>query len=113
MAIDPKIHERILAQLGPAYAHAYPKMLEEKYPHVLEKIANLPNSVEMERFFEDLMLTQRSGRQGFPVEVFGELMALINVYRKLNLLREPPKKDGDVWSWVSDIGFEGGERHNT
>jgi hypothetical protein len=113
MAIDPKVRERIQAQLGPTYAHAYPKMLEEKYPHVLEKIANLPNSVEMERFFEDLMLTQRSGRQGFPIEVFGELTALINVYRKLNLLREPPKKDGDVWSWVSEIGYEAGEHHNT
>jgi len=112
MAIDPQVHARILAQLGPAYAHAYPKILEEKYPHVLEKIANLPNSVEMERFFEDLMLTQRSGRQGFPVEVFGELMALINVYRKLHLLREPLKKDGDVWSWVSEIGYEAGERHD-
>jgi hypothetical protein len=112
MAIDPKVHERMLALLGPAYAHAYPKMLEQKYPHVLEKIANLPNSVEMERFFEDLTLTQRSGRQGFPVEVFGELQALISVYRKLHLLPEPPKQDGDVWSWVSEIGYEAGERHN-
>jgi hypothetical protein len=113
MAIDPQVRDRILAQLGPAYAHAYPKILEEKYPHVLEKIAHLPNSVEMERFFEDLMLTQRSGRQGFPIEVFGELMALIDVYRKLNLLRVPPKQDGDVWSWVSEIGYEAGEHHNT
>jgi hypothetical protein len=113
MAIDPKVRERILAQLGTEYAHAYPKMLEERYPHILEKIAGLVNPVEIEKFFEDLMLTQRTGRQGFPVEVFGELLALINVYRKLNLLREPPKKDGDVWSWVSEIGYEAGEHHNS
>jgi hypothetical protein len=111
MAIDPKVHDRILAQLGPDNAHAYPKILEQKYPHVLEKIANLPSSVEMERFFEDLMLTQRTGRQGFPVEVFDELLALVSVFRRRKLLREPPKKDGDVWSWVSEIGYEGGERH--
>lgn len=111
MAIDPQVHDRILAQLGPAYAHAYPKVLEQKYPHILEKIASLTSPVEIEKFFENLMLTQRTGRQGFPVEVFDELMVLINVFRKLHLLREPPKQDGDVWSWVSEIGYEGGERH--
>ncbi|MBI5784471.1 MAG: hypothetical protein HZA64_03345 [Rhodocyclales bacterium] len=112
MAIDPQVHDRILAQLGPAYAHAYPKILEQKYPHILEKIASLTSPVEIEKFFENLMLTQRTGRQGFPVEVFDELMVLIGVFRKLHLLREPPKQDGDVWSWVSEIGYEAGEHHN-
>ncbi len=111
MAINPQVRERILAQLGPANADAYPKHLEASYPHVLEKIALSSTPLEMERTFEDLMLTQRTGRQGFPVEVFDELLKLINVYRKLHLLREPPKKDGDVWSWVSDVGLEAGERH--
>jgi hypothetical protein len=111
MTIDQKVRDRILAQLGPAYAQAYPKLLAERYPHIIEKIAGLTNPLEIEKFFEDLMLTQRTGRQGFPVEVFDELLALINVYRKLNLLRQPPKQDGDVWSWVSEIGYEAGERH--
>lgn len=113
MAIDQKVRERIQAQLGPAYAQAYPKLLEEKYPHILEKISALASPLEIEKFFEDLMLTQRTGRHGFPIEVFDELLALINAYRKLHLLSEPPRKDGDVWAWVSEIGFEGGERHNS
>ncbi len=111
MAINPQVRERILAQLGPEYAQAYPKHLEQSYPHVLEKIAVASTPLEMERTFEDLMLTQRTGRQGFPVEIFDELLKLLATYRKLNLLREPPKKDGDVWSWVSDVGLEAGERH--
>jgi len=112
MAIDPQVRDRIQAQLGPAYAHAYPKNLEQHYPHVLEKISLIWGSVEMEHFFEDLLLTQRSGRQGFSVDAFGELLALANVYRKLGLMREPAKKEGDVWNWISEVGYEAGERHN-
>jgi hypothetical protein len=106
MAINPQVRERILAQLGPEHAQAYPKHLEQSYPHVLEKIAVASTPLEMERTFEDLMLTQRTGRQGFPVEIFDELLKLVTIYRKLNLLREPPRKDGDVWNWVSDIGYD-------
>jgi hypothetical protein len=111
MAIDQQVHDRILARLGPDYANAYPKTLERDYPHVLRKIAEASGMAETEKLFEDLMLTQRTGRQGFSVDAFGELLTLISVYRKRKLLSEPPKKDGDVWSWVSEIGYESGERH--
>lgn len=111
MVIDPQIRSRLMAQLGADYAHAYPKLVEENYPHVLEKIASLTNPSESERFFEDLMLTQRTDRHGFSVEAFGELMALINVFQKRKLLREPARKDGDVWNWVAEINYEAGDRH--
>lgn len=111
MAIAPHVREAILKQLGPNYAHAYPKHVEQEYPHVLEKIAALSGAPEMERFFEDLLLTQRTDRKGFSTEAFGEMLALLNIYRKLGLMRAPAKKDGDVWNWVGDIGLEGGEHH--
>ncbi|MBU1235983.1 MAG: hypothetical protein KJ634_05825 [Gammaproteobacteria bacterium] len=106
MALAPEIRNSIMAQLGPAYAHAYPKTIERDYPHVLEKITKLWGSLDMEKFFEELMLTQRSGRQGFPPDAFGELLALMNIYRKLGLIKAPPKKEGDVWSWISEVGYE-------
>jgi hypothetical protein len=112
MAIAPQVRDRVLEQLGPAYAHAYPKIVEQTYPHVLEKISSLWGSIELERFFDELLLTQRTDRQGFSVDAFGEILALVSVYRKLGLTHEPPKKDGDVWSWVSEIGYEAGEHHN-
>jgi hypothetical protein len=112
MAIAPEVRDRIQAQLGAAYAHAYPKTVEEHYPHVLEKVSSLWGTMEMERFFEDLLLTQRTDRKGFSTEAFGEMLALMDVYRKLGLMKRPPKREGDVWGWVSDIGFEAGERHN-
>lgn len=112
MAIDNIVRDRILAQLGPDYASAYPKTVEREYPHVLRKIAEAAGPLETERLFEDLMLTQRSGRQGFSQDAFGELLTLISVYRKRKLLREPPKTEGDVWSWVGEIGYESGVRHS-
>jgi hypothetical protein len=111
MAIDPQIRSRLMAQLGADYAHAYPKLIEENYPHILEKITNLTNPLEGERFFEELLLTQRTDRHGFSVEAFGELLALINVFRKRNLLRVPPRKDGDIWNWAAEINYEAGTRH--
>lgn len=112
MTINPQVRERILAQLGPTFAHAYPKLLEQNHPHVLEKIANLTEPVEIERFFDDLMLTQRTDRHGFSVEVFGELMMLTNIYRKLHKLPEAPRMDGDAWGWIGEIGIDAGERHD-
>lgn len=112
MAIDPQTRERILAQLGLAYAHAYPKLLEQHHPHVLEKIANLTDPVEIGHFFDHLMLTERTNRHGFSAEVFGELMMLTNIYRKQHKLPEAPKREGDVWAWIGDIGIDAGERHN-
>jgi hypothetical protein len=108
MKVDPQIRARLLAQLGENYAHAYPKTVEESYPHVLEKIANLSNPLETERFFDDLLLTQRTDRHGFSVDAFGELLALIDVFRKRKLLRELPKKDGDVWNWAADVDYKAG-----
>lgn len=103
MSVAPHVRDTILKQLGPEYAHAYPKQVEQEYPHVLEKIAGLSGAAEMDRFFEDLLLTQRTDRKGFSTEAFGELLTLINVYRQIGLLREPPKKEGDIWNWARDI----------
>lgn len=112
MAIAPEVRDRILEKLGPAYASAYPKTVEEHYPHVLEKISLMWGTMEMERFFEDLLLTQRSGRQGFSNEAFSEILELIEVYRKVGLMKQPAKREGDVWSWVSEIGYDPNDRRS-
>lgn len=103
MAIAPTIRDSFMAKLGPDYVSAYPKNLEEHYPHVLEKIVSAWGTLAMEPLFDSLLVTQRTGRQGFSVDAFAELMTLIGVYRKLGLATQPPKKEGDVWNWISDI----------
>ena len=49
----------------------YPQMLEDRFPHVLEKIVKLWNSHEAEPYFEDLLQPNGRGggrfdRDGFP-----------------------------------------------
>ena len=112
MPVDPNTREAILKSLGEQYAGAYPKLLEKEYPHVLDKIAALPNAVEREKFFEALLLTQRSDRRGFSIEAFSEILALIDVYQKTGQLPEASKRDGDVWVWINDVGFDS-TRHTT
>ncbi|MGO8754283.1 MAG: hypothetical protein ACLQHK_03525 [Gallionellaceae bacterium] len=65
----------------------YPKVLEEKFPHVLEKILKLWNSAEGEAYVTDLLQTNghgggRVGRDGFPEKVWQEIFRLNVLYRK-------------------------------
>jgi hypothetical protein len=112
MAIAPTIRDSFMAQLSPDYLSAFPKNLEEHYPHVLEKIASAWGSLAMEPLFDSLLVTQRTGRQGFSAEAFAEIATLIGVYRKLGLARQLPKKDGDVWNWINDIDHFEDSRSN-
>jgi hypothetical protein len=69
------------------------RALPSRYPHVLNKLAGLwDTAAEAERYLAELLLTSRSGRQGFPSDVVNELMFL----RGRNAKRLPPVKQ-DVW----------------
>ncbi len=70
------------------------RALPTKYPHVLNRLArswSVPS--EAQRCLNELLLTSRSGRQGFPPAVIAELMLL----QGRNSKRLPPAKQ-DIWS---------------
>ena len=70
------------------------RALPTKYPHVLNRVArvwSVPS--EAQRCLNELLLTSRSGRQGFPPAVVAELMLL----QGRNSKRLPAAKP-DVWS---------------
>jgi hypothetical protein len=70
------------------------RALPSKYPHVLNRLASLWSvPAEAQRCLEELLLTSRSGRQGFPPAVIAELMLL----QGRNSKRLPPPKQ-DIWS---------------
>jgi hypothetical protein len=70
------------------------RALPSKYPHVLNRVASLWCApVEAARCLDELLLTSRSGRQGFPPAVIAELVLL----QGRNSKRLPPPKQ-DVWS---------------
>jgi hypothetical protein len=69
------------------------RALPSRYPHVLNRLAGIWSSAaEVERCLAELLLTSRSGRQGFPSDVVTELMLL----RSKNAKRLPPVEQ-DVW----------------
>lgn len=105
MAVTQEVREHFLDQLGTTCASAYPRHLEQNFPHVFENIVRLWGTPQMESFFNNLLITQRTGRQGFSPEAADEILGLISAYHKLGLAIQPPKRNGDVWDWVSDIGY--------
>lgn len=63
----------------------YPFMLEEKFPHVLEKILALWNSPEGESYLSDLLQPNGRGggrfdRDGFPDQAWQEIFNLKALY---------------------------------
>lgn len=64
----------------------YPQMLEEKFPHVLEKIVQLWHSPEAEDYLADLLNPTRSGgrfdRDGFPEKAWQEILQMKILYEK-------------------------------
>ncbi len=65
----------------------YPQMLEERFPHVLEKIVQLWNSHEAEHYMADLLQPNGRGggrfdREGFPERAWQEIFLLKQLYHK-------------------------------
>ncbi len=65
----------------------YPRILEERFPHVLEKIVQLWNSPDGEAYFTDLLQPNGRGggrmdRDGFPENAWQEIFQLLQLYRK-------------------------------
>ena len=63
----------------------YPFMLEEKFPHVLERILALWNSPEGETYLSDLLQPNGRGggrfdRDGFPDQAWQEIFNLKALY---------------------------------
>jgi len=77
----------------------YPAELADRYPHIMEKIDTLWSKPDEARaYFQQLLVTQRETRQGFPMDVYMEIFALSELYNKLHPFAMNP--DDDFWTWV-------------
>ena len=90
-----------LMQLLLGQEKLYPKNLEEKFPHVLNRIVELWNKKEIDDYFNDLLMDTRGGtRQGFPPEVASEIFALSIAHAKIReqklLAADNPWDDADL-----------------
>ena len=87
----------LLRKMG-SDAKVYPKVIEQKFPHLLALVADQWGTPALDRSLIDLMLCDREQRQGFPPEVASEIFALLNVHSRLGL---SPKE-----SWQDWVGIE-------
>jgi hypothetical protein len=83
----------------PTMEHVYPAELSACYPHILEKLEVLWERPEKVRaYFQELLVTQRETRQGFPVKVYIEIFALSEHYNQLYPLAQ--NRDDPFWMWT-------------
>jgi hypothetical protein len=78
--------EAVLQTLGCSPSE-YPHILDEKFPHILEKIVELWNSPDCGFYLSDLLQPNGRGggrldRDGFPEEAWEELLQLNQLYLK-------------------------------
>ena len=81
------ISREIVMQTLKCPPQQYPQMLEEKFPHILEKIMKLWNSAEAEDYMVDLLQPNGRGggrmdRDGFPAQAWQEIFNLKLLYSK-------------------------------
>lgn len=96
---DPKIHSRALLELLSENEERFPTKTAERYPHVIEKLVLLwPNPPAMRGYLQQLLLTRREQRAGFPQEIYLEIVALNELYDQMHELTKPPRDD--FWSWM-------------
>jgi len=62
----------------------YPHQLEQKYPHILDRLIIMWDSPEFDSYLNKFMLDQREhARQGFPPEVASEILKLSMLHSEL------------------------------
>jgi hypothetical protein len=83
----------------PSLEEIYPAELSARYPHILEKLEQMwEHQDKVRAYFQELLVTQRETRQGFPLDVYMEIFALSEHYNKLYPLPQNP--DDDFWIWT-------------
>jgi uncharacterized protein len=83
----------------------YPHQLEQQFPRVLQKIIELWDQQALDDYFNDLLVSKRSHRQGFPPQVASDIMYLSRVYTRL----QSPQQEG-IWSEVLESNKQEIER---
>lgn len=78
--------DTVLQTLNCSSIH-YPQLLEEKFPHILEKIVALWNSPDVEPYLADLLQPNGRGggrmdRDGFPEKAWQEIFQLKVLHSK-------------------------------
>jgi hypothetical protein len=94
----PALKSKLLEALG-GDASAYPVAIEQKFPRIFAKIVNLWGRAGLDALLDDLMVSDRPGRQGFPDDVAREIFRLSMVHGALGLTKQ---RGAFGWSGIDD-----------
>lgn len=84
----------VLAPLMKGREARYPHLLEAKFPRIFNEIIELWGKEELEGYFTSLFLSDRTDRQGFPLDILREIDFLHDLYKEA---MQAAAAD-DVWS---------------
>ena len=77
--------------------HAFPRVLSEKFPHVLARIVETWDSASAsEECFESLMLADPRRTQGFPADAMAEIFALSRLHDSVHVKKAT--SPFDIWA---------------
>jgi hypothetical protein len=89
---------KLLAHLK-GHEDKFPHKTAVQFPHVIAKLAEFwPNPALLRPYVQQLLLTRREARAGFPLDVYNEIDALNEVYDVLYPLTKKAKDN--FWTWV-------------
>lgn len=92
------LRQTMLAYLGKS-SDAYPAHIERQFPRILAKFVELWGTPPMDAYLQNLMVSDRPSRQGFPSEVAAEIFRLSIVHGALGVTKEAATMG---WASVSD-----------
>jgi ankyrin repeat protein len=85
-----------LSELLGDHPDKYPRQLAERYPRIADRIAQQWfDAIASEAYFAELMIADRTDRQGFEPEIAHEIMMLSLAYDTIR--QRQVKARGDVW----------------
>lgn len=92
-----RLREQLLEKLG-ADADHYPVGIEERFPHILEKVVAFWESEYLDDYLAGLMVPDRVGRQGFPANVAREIFRLATIHGTKGFAKDSGQATG--WEGV-------------
>ena len=99
------LRAKLLEKMGDA-AEKYTGRIE-RFPHIFRKIVELWGTAELDAYLQELMVSQRVRRAGFPQDVALDVLRLSSVHGMLGLSKEPV---GSVWQWAAEVDVARGEK---
>src|SRR5512134_747892 len=76
------------------HPNRYPTQLDARHPRILERIAQLWGTSQLDTYLQELLIDDRGGRQGFAPEVMSDLMFLHGLHLDS---KDEAAAPADVW----------------